>query len=834
MTPAVATLSVSYDPYVRQGWHLVPIPPGSKGPRNSGWNKREHTITDPNQVPAGYGVGLAHAYSGTMALDIDDMGEAATLLGEHGIDVHGLLDAPDAVTIISGKSGHGKLIYAMPWGLVLPSKRITYQHDGQDKVAYELRCASSNGLTVQDVLPPSIHPEVLRPYQWGGRGHWQRLPTIPGALLDLWHAMTSRDSVKQLAVSSTVSASWDEVKAALSCIPADVGRQEWITVGMALHHAGYHTEQLDEAMRIWDDWSSTGTKYKGQREILEQWRSFKIDAEGVTLGSLFHLAKERGYHRAMVDVSSMFSAVTAPDLVFSQLSSPPPSVDLSVFPTVLAQRAQEISIGMGSDPLVSLFAGMAAVVAAADARTRLELNHGWEVPPVLWLMTIGCPAEKKTPASRPMFEPLKEIERADGKRYAQDLIKWEAHEAAHVSSKKAFHQAASDPANLLGGELNVDGLPMVHELPPRPVPLRLTLDDVTSQKLVRMIAERPQGMLCWLDEMRSWLDKLSNMRSGEDRSTWVRGYEAGGYTVDRVGDGTGTGSVTLDCYALGIYGNVQPGVLRTKLKEMAGDGLVQRFLPAILRDSYSKAKGEPLPAMLSNAAEYAQMIRRVHALPTMRYTLSPAAYNAFREFQDWYLQCKADERLLHASEDYMQAFGKLEGTAGRLILVWHLIESPYSTQVAADVVERVSRFVRGYVVPALRYLFGELAGHDADSLEQWTAAYVVQASGEMPTITMRDIKRSARRQIEGMSPLQADARIRDACYPLEKAGWLAVLRDDRAGVTWSVNPAIAGQHKARRTEVIKAKQRRIDALVESSQGVIGRKFTLGWTEDMDE
>ncbi|WP_353207749.1 hypothetical protein [Sphingorhabdus sp.] len=52
-----------------------------------------------------------------MALDIDDMERAAAWLAARGIDVAELLDADDAVQIVSGRIGRGKLLYRLPSGL---------------------------------------------------------------------------------------------------------------------------------------------------------------------------------------------------------------------------------------------------------------------------------------------------------------------------------------------------------------------------------------------------------------------------------------------------------------------------------------------------------------------------------------------------------------------------------------------------------------------------------------------------------------------------------------------------------------------------------------------
>jgi hypothetical protein len=45
--------------------------------------------------------------------------------------------------------------------------------------------------------------------------------------------------------------------------------------------------------------------------------------------------------------------------------------------------------------------------------------------------------------------------------------------------------------------------------------------DITSQQLVRHCALRPQGTLCYLDEMVSWVDKIVDKNSKEDRAAWA-------------------------------------------------------------------------------------------------------------------------------------------------------------------------------------------------------------------------------------------------------------------------------------------------------------------------
>ena len=358
----VSALPVSFDMYIRHGWSLVPIPHGTKGPRTTGWNKKENCLTNSSALPEGYGVGLAHAYSGTMALDIDDWTSATKLLTEHGIDLQTLMDAPDAVTINSGMAGHGKLIYTMPFGLTLPSKKI----NSEGNTSYELRCATSNQLTVQDVMPPSIHPSTNQPYQWGGRGHWQRLPTIPMALLTLWQSLIEQDTIKNISIGTKQDVSYDDIKVALNSIPADCSRDDWLNVGMALHSLNN-----DEALTIWNDWSATATeKYKGIADILTCWKSFKTRDDGIKIATLFHIAIEHGYTRPIADISGLFANITPskPMSIIDGLKTPVPVMDIDLFPAILATRARELAYQIGCDPLVPLMAGLGACFCSALPR----------------------------------------------------------------------------------------------------------------------------------------------------------------------------------------------------------------------------------------------------------------------------------------------------------------------------------------------------------------------------------------------------------------------------------------------------------------------------------
>ena len=184
--------------YKAAGLFLVPIPKvngkPTKGPTGKGWNL-PRTEENPNGYtddPAiwrqcldrGDNLGLAHLPSGTIALDIDDMPETLRLFDAAGLPIRDWLDDPNAVMIQSGKPGRGKLIYRLPVGFSLETHQLSWKIDGKEKSIFELRHRAKTGATVQDVMPPSIHPDTGKQYTL--IGDITNIPEIPPELLAMW------------------------------------------------------------------------------------------------------------------------------------------------------------------------------------------------------------------------------------------------------------------------------------------------------------------------------------------------------------------------------------------------------------------------------------------------------------------------------------------------------------------------------------------------------------------------------------------------------------------------------------------------------------------------
>ena len=69
--------------------------------------------------------------------------------------------------------------------------------------------------------------------------------------------------------------------------PSFLDYQQWADVGMALKLEGYPCS-------VWEDWSRRDYSRYHEGECQKKWRTFRRD-EGVTGGTIYHLAKEQGW-----------------------------------------------------------------------------------------------------------------------------------------------------------------------------------------------------------------------------------------------------------------------------------------------------------------------------------------------------------------------------------------------------------------------------------------------------------------------------------------------------------------------------------------------------------
>ena len=218
----------------------------------------------------GLNVGIATGKpSGIFVVDID------SAEGEKGLNE--LCNIPETLTVKTGKGKH--IFFKYPNKEVITKKGILEGVDVRGDGGYVAGAGSihSSG-HIYDFINPLAE-----------------IAEAPQEILDLVlkenQTLTNNTSSLNLNTPQKLnlytSEGWslDDIKGHLSHISPDIGYDEWIKVGMALHQEGV-------PFYVWDEWSRTGTKYDGNTK--GHWKSFKATG-GVTYGTVVAYAKQGGW-----------------------------------------------------------------------------------------------------------------------------------------------------------------------------------------------------------------------------------------------------------------------------------------------------------------------------------------------------------------------------------------------------------------------------------------------------------------------------------------------------------------------------------------------------------
>ena len=268
-----------------QGMAYIPIQRSSKRPSATGWNLLENCVTDPEDAYKldGMNVGLAHAYCDpvTCCVDVDHLPSATKWFANRGIDLMAILTSSGAIAK-SGRKNSLKAYYT------LPTIKTTQIVKVDEQVAFEFRCATKDGKTVCDVIPPSMHPSGTQ-YEWV-QGSLSQLEPLPEGLLAIWDELLVRavpcirhradlevDTPRRVAV----------LRDLLKYINPDCDYETWRDIVFSILSSDYVASE--EIARAWSEGSSK-FDHTTFNSLVESYKSGSF-----TLGTIYHYARLGGY-----------------------------------------------------------------------------------------------------------------------------------------------------------------------------------------------------------------------------------------------------------------------------------------------------------------------------------------------------------------------------------------------------------------------------------------------------------------------------------------------------------------------------------------------------------
>lgn len=194
----------------------------------------------------------------------------------------------------------------------------------------------------------------------------------------------------------------EEINEALNHISPDCSYDDWIKIGMALHH-----EFGPSGFALWNAWSKKGSKYpkKGEPSLYDHWKSFKPHTHPVTLGTLLKKAIENGFEKKknFQEEPFSFEVPSVIDISFFTFSDfgefpifePPPSLLREIYKWFEYRSLYDTP---------SYWLGTSIVLTGFLLRNHLKISEDLKLN--FYVLALGCSGSGKSQALNGIFDIL--------------------------------------------------------------------------------------------------------------------------------------------------------------------------------------------------------------------------------------------------------------------------------------------------------------------------------------------------------------------------------------------------------------------------------------------
>jgi hypothetical protein len=457
-----------------------------------------------------------------------------------------------------------------------------------------------------------------------------------------------------------------------------------------------------------------------------------------------------------------------------------PRLDHSLLPAVVREAAETSARVSGADKDAFAIGYLVGLAACADTRVRItpkQHARDWSVPLVLWVLLIAPPASMKSEVIKAARAMPASLDGQERERHRGEIA------AAKISVGLGFAKMNRAEAKQARDEA-------VQKVAP---PRQRVCGDVTIEKLADILGANPGGCSIVREELSGWLGGLgrytANGTDAADRAFYCAMRDGSPHDRQRVS----SPSVHIAHCAGSFLGAVQPDRL-LEMKLPTADGLLQRFMPLIMREARSYEDSENsddakalLRPIRDRLAALAPVIQRDPfgqevAVP---YKLTPEGAELYKKFAD---DMRLAGRALEPSREFGECLNKMGPMWLSLALLFHLIEAETNgtipERVPIGIARRADAIMRDFFIPHAEHFYDLLDGGGSAHRLRSIATAILRCPRD--EIVLRDVVHRCR----AMRGKDREEQIR-LMQRFETFGWLT--RVDRYGPAhprWKRTPGL--------------------------------------------
>ena len=439
---------------------------------------------------------------------------------------------------------------------------------------------------------------------------------------------------------------------------------------------------------------------------------------------------------------------------------------------------------------MSASAALAILALCEQGKFRIRGKADWTEPLNLFVVIVAEPSERKSAVISFMTKPVNAFEAEYNRQNAAELETSKMKKRILERRQRALEDKAAK-GKIEDGELEqlAQQISSYKEM----TPLRLYVDDVTTEKLNSVLAEGG-GKAAIVSAEGGIFDMLSGIYSKNvNIDVMLKGHSGDSIRVDRIG----RNSESIMNPALTVLLTVQPNVLSGMMQNgtFRGRGLTARFLYCMPTSiiGQRKYRTEPIPAEISR--KYETLIRNLleeeQPAESEEITLSPEADTLLEAFS-----AEVESRLKQEYSDITDWAGKLVGAVLRIAGVLcrasvirgtGFLDEPEPLEVDEQTMQNAIAIGR-YFTEHSRAAFSLMG---ADALVK-QSRYLLDAIGKngLVEFTRRDIMRLCRsfKTADEIQPVLN--HLAEYGYIAPKGSNAPTGKGRPAGQTWLVNPCL--------------------------------------------
>jgi hypothetical protein len=340
------------------------------------------------------------------------------------------------------------------------------------------------------------------------------------------------------------------------------------------------------------------------------------------------------------------SGTNWPSLADPFTEYPVPAFPMEILPDAFKSYCEEKSAQSGFDPGGYAFCLLITAANTIDHRAKLNLGP-FKVPAFLWGGIVGDSGQGKSPVIKTSTFAADDINTATVKESIRLLRKWE----------NAVKRAAIDKTDKA-------------DSPPKPEWKQRHATDLTTEALAQLLGDNPEGVNLYFDEITEFIgrmDAYSGKDGGKDRGVYLRSYDGGQVSINRVS----RTPLVVEDFSVGILAGIQPEKLAQLFKKSGGgsDGLYQRFLMYCLRPAGEvdyMAHNDPLAA-----SSVSSIFKTLDGYTGFQVELSN---DAKRMMMDYHNSIRKLAQRTSAQR-FGEHLDKFPGMLGRISFSLHLIDA---------------------------------------------------------------------------------------------------------------------------------------------------------------